>query len=323
MISFDLRQSFINKLRSLDKLYRGKDSYLDGYLSNLIDHLPYYVDIYIKILETARKQTDKRKEEITIVDVGAGTGLLGLFAKHCGFKKVFSNDTLHQCIETSNYLSEKLGLPLDGFICGDIEKVVEQLSLNREHGSIAMVGCDMIEHVYDLKHYINQATSIKSLDALVFTTASNPKNILKRIKLIHYQWKDEQKEFIHIRKQIIKDHVKLSEREIEILSKRTRGLQKKDILKAVDDYLETKKVPSPNDLFNTCDPMTGSWTERILPISDYRTIFNENGIKLEVAAGHYDSEKSGWRTIMNNLIPYTGIGLAPYIILSGKRSIDR
>jgi 2-polyprenyl-3-methyl-5-hydroxy-6-metoxy-1,4-benzoquinol methylase len=83
-----------------------------------------------------------------LVDYGAGNGLLGIFAKYCGFKKVYVNDISAIFIEASKQLAKVLDISIDGFIEGDCDKVLE---FTKENDKVdAVVGTDVIEHVYRL-----------------------------------------------------------------------------------------------------------------------------------------------------------------------------
>jgi hypothetical protein len=78
----------------------------------------------------------------------------------------------------------------------------------------------------------------------------------------------------------------------------------------------------PLDKFNTCHPETGSWTERILSINDYKSTFQSCGFVLTVNSGFYNEHKKGLKKIMfqgiNLLVTIFGMRFAPFIILSGK-----
>ena len=66
--------------------------YCKRYLNHLLQHKKYYLAIYADVLNKLMQHLPKKKEDISLIDFGAGNGLLGIFAKYCGFKKIFLND---------------------------------------------------------------------------------------------------------------------------------------------------------------------------------------------------------------------------------------
>lgn len=96
----------------------------------------------------------------------------------------------------------------------------------------------------------------------------------------------------------------------------TRGLVYDDVVKAV----KTNSPSVLNDSYNTCDPATGSWTERILPIDDYRRLLAPYDIHLRVHKGFYNVHRSGAKGLASRLLnlllnlPLTN-WLAPFIVL--------
>ena len=94
------------------------------YLRLLISQHNYYLHIYAQVLEKIIQYSDKEKDEITLLDYGAGNGLLGMFAKHCGFKKVYSIDVSERFVLAAHLLNTELNNPVDDILVGDINKAV-------------------------------------------------------------------------------------------------------------------------------------------------------------------------------------------------------
>jgi hypothetical protein len=92
-----------------------------------------------------------------------------------------------------------------------------------------------------------------------------------------------------------------------------------DIAKTID----INHPPLPEDKYNTCDPETGNWAERILPIHYYRDLLELYGYTLTIQKGFYNEHRSNALTSFlsrcaNTLIRYTGplgLCLAPFILL--------
>ncbi|MBR4804146.1 MAG: SAM-dependent methyltransferase, partial [Bacteroidales bacterium] len=101
----------------------------------------------------------------------------------------------------------------------------------------------------------------------------------------------------------------------------TRGLVFDDIEAVVDGE---KPLPSV-DGYNTCDPRTGSWTERVLPLSEYRRLLAKHQRILRVENGFYDTHRAQpqkmFRAALNviiRLLPHLGRSFAPFIFLKTK-----
>ncbi|MBC7866051.1 MAG: hypothetical protein H7X88_00830, partial [Gloeobacteraceae cyanobacterium ES-bin-316] len=206
----------------------------------------------------------------------------------------------------------------------------------------AVIGTDVIEHIYSLDHFFAFIAEINTEMLTVFTTASNPHNFIKNRKLKKLQLQDElqggdpsdsvlagaekNEAFIVLRRKIIEDNFpSFNHDEVIQLSQVTRGLNKPSILKAVNLLLTTGKMPEPDiHVTNTCNPLTGSWTERILPIKKYQEIYSSNGFYLQVHNGFYNNHAAGLKKylniILNIIVKIAGKYAAPFISLVGYKS---
>ena len=311
-------------------------AYSKRYLNHLLDHKLYYLAIYAEVLDAALAKTNKNLSELNLLDFGAGNGLLGMFAKHCGFRKIFLCDVSENFIDASKLTAKIIGIEIDGFIAGELGAVSEQMPNEKLD---IIVGTDVIEHIYDLDIFFAEIKKINPAMITVFTTASNPDNYFKVQQLKKMQLKDEliggdPKDFalageekhaayFDIRKQIIHDNFPAIEKgEIEKLAKASRGLRKDDIIKFIQNYLTNTGMPLsiPSDT-NTCHPQTGSWSERILPVDYYRELYGRYGFAFIVKNGFYNSYDGGLKKpanyFMNLLVKIMGKKTAPFITLVG------
>jgi len=313
------------------------NDYCGRYLQHLIHNRNYYLDIYAHVFEKILAKSNLNKENMTIIDYGAGNGLMGIFAKYCGFGKVVINEIDKDFLLAAQSLAEKLNINIHKFIQGDITALAKELSDIKPD---AIIATDVIEHIYNLNDFFATLKSINPNIISVFTTGSNPENYFKVKKLRQLQFKDEfeggspddfklfghetHKPYLEIRKVIISELLRNEDDNlVNQLATRTRGLQKKDILTAIEIYQKTGNLPNqPLDKFNTCHPETGSWTERILSINDFKSTFQFYGFVLTVNSGFYNEHKKGLKKIMfqgiNLLVTIFGMRFAPFIILSGK-----
>ena len=312
--------------------------YCRKYLGHLLHHRKYYLAIYADVLEKLISHSEKRASEITLIDFGAGNGLLGIFSKYCGFKSVFINDIDKKFVDASRNLAIQMNVPIDEYIAGDIHAVE---SFFNDEVPDAIVGTDVIEHIYSLQDFFSTIKKINPSMVSVFTTASNPKNYFKIRQLKKLQIKDEYEggtpddfilfgdralePFFLTRQNII--HTQLEntdEATILKLAKATRGMNEADILIVTRNYKINGTIPLlPVHPTNTCNPLNGSWTERILEIEEYISIYNSIGMKLDLYNGFYDEFKTGFKKFLNKLLNVAvrriGGAFAPYIIFVGAK----
>ncbi len=341
MESFEKIQEYIPAFeRKLNEIVVGQlsaDLFCKKYLDHLLEYKRYYLEIYAAVLELAMNHAVQPKEEIVLIDYGAGNGLLGLFAKFCGFQKVYINDISKSFSDAAEELSTVLGIPVDGVITGDITNVAEYF---RSGKPTAIIGTDVIEHIYDLDVFFTSIRNINPRMVTVFTTASNPDNKFKLRKLKALQIKDEFKggspedyalfgetvvaPFIKTREKIIRNNFpSLEDKVVLQLAGSTRGLIEKDILSAARQFIDHKILPvALTHPTNTCDPISGSWTERILTIDEYQQIYTAAGFNLKVYNGFYNEYygvfKASILKIANLFIKIAGRRLAPFISLVGS-----
>ncbi len=328
-------ESFEIKLEHIITDDISTETYCKKYLSHLLQHKKYYLAIYADVLDKLILHSTKKKEDIILIDVGSGNGLLGIFAKFCGFKKVYLNDTDEKFIQASKNLSGELRINIDGYIVGNISSV--QLYLQNEKPD-AFVGADVIEHVYNLEDMFTCLRQLNPAMVSVFTTGSNPANYLKVRALSKIQLKDELvggspeqhilfgetelESFISMREKIIRTYGQaLSEKEILQLAKYTRGMNEHDIIQSIDQFKRSGIYPVPAPGNNTCNPMNSSWTERILSFDDYRSIYSKAGFSCKFYAGFYNDYRQGLinfvKKLLNAGITIVGKKISPYIVIVG------
>jgi hypothetical protein len=244
----------------------------------------------------------------SFVDYGGGHGLLSCLAKEAGFPRVIYNDIFDQCCEDARALAQHLGCPADEYICGDIHAVRESLKTNPP-GVCALASVNVIEHIYDMDEFIKVAASLSDGPmTLVLSTSANPLNpiIRRRHFRQHREWEfedgphegsypmDTVKAFLSVRREIVKQCApQLSAADVEQLAAATRGMRKDDIESCVRQFEKTKVMPArPVHPTNTCDPLTGSWQERLLDIRAVSRTLEAAGFAVEVLGGYYGGMSS-------------------------------
>ncbi len=342
MLRSSTTESFLAKFKTIDVADLYLKNYPQTYCKHLLAHLDYYVTIYQQIIDLAAKSAKKPISSLTVLDFGSGNGFLGMFAKHYGFKRVWLCDIALDFLEASEKTALKVNIEIDGFIHGDIDAVQVYFKKQDIKPDI-LLATDVIEHVYDLEHLFQSLKLLNPELISVFTTASNPFNFRKVKELHKMQHKDEwvgygnlskgdleekglaALSFFEQRKKIISNaFVELPENIVSELAYRTRGKAAKDILSCVDSYLNTGLLPEPpSDIYWVCDPYTGSWTERILPLKTYRELLLQSGFKLVWYNGFYNPYAKSFLSsfivrglnMFIKLQKHFGKYFAPYIIL--------
>lgn len=283
-----------------------------------------------------------------LVDYGGGHGLLACLAKEAGFSKVIYNDIFSGCCEDARKLAELLRCPAEQYVCGDIRTVGEQLR-PQQLSSVALVSINVIEHVYDMDAFVREAGMLSPGPmTLLLSTSANPLNpmVARRHFAQHRLWEfhdgphessypmDTQRAFRTVRKELIQavaPHLDTSA--VESLTEVTRGMWKLDIEACALEYVKTGQMPRmPAHPTNTCDPLTGSWQERLLDIPHVSKVLGEQGFKVKVLGGYYSGHaangslraglKRGAATVLNHAISQLGsqgARLAPCFMFHAAR----
>lgn len=295
--------------------------YSRDYIVRMLPHLEYYFDIYERCIQRAVSLSGKPIDQMTMVDYGGGHGFLSFLAKSKGVGQVVYVDFNHKAVQTVHAISDKLGDGPDVVIEGDAF-VLRQWCERECVVPDVLLGMDVIEHVYCLDDFFSDLFAINRDMVMVFTTGSTPYNrhVMKRL---HKAMADDEygvggrPGFRATRRDFIARHFPgLSDGQLDYWAACTRGLNFDDVLRAVESQ-------SPNllsDPYNTCDPATGSWTERILPIHDYQTLVQSYGASVCVENGFYNSYRKGLKGMLSKwlnrpLLNGRMRSWAPFIVL--------
>lgn len=276
--------------------------YSRNYILRLLPQLDYYLEIYQRCLRQMLRETGLPKSEIVMVDYGDGHGFLSLTAKEMGIGQIIYVDFNPQAVHTIKTLTEKVGFGPDIILEGD-STTLRQWCLKHNVTPNLLLGMDVIEHIYRLDSFFENLYAINPSLPMLFTTGSTPFNRHAIRRLHRIMQADElghgnQLGFHTLRKMFILSHYPLmSECEAEVWASNTRGLTYTDIPAAIESLTPNKM----SDPYNTCDPATGSWTERILPIKDYQTIVNPYHAKVSVQNGFFNTHRTNIKGIASQL----------------------
>lgn len=311
-----------NILRQLNYAQMGLSEYSLNYIARLRPHLEYYFSIYRQCLDGLMASIGRAPANLTIVDYGGGHGFFSMYMKERGVGNVIYVDNNPLAVQAVQLLGQATGLVPDHVVQGDAATLrvwCEAQSLMPD----GLAGLDVIEHIYCLDDFFGELFAMAPTLTMLFTTGSNPFSLHLANRLHRVMRDDEMGNgkdkvgFLQRRRQYIAEHfADMDDKDLDYWAANTRGLIYGDIDRAVASH-------SPNllrDAYNTCDPATGSWTERILSIEEYRGIVQPYGSDVEVENGFYDesSRKMGRRTrhFLNKLLRNPAFtALAPFIFL--------
>jgi 2-polyprenyl-3-methyl-5-hydroxy-6-metoxy-1,4-benzoquinol methylase len=316
---------FLKLLHQVDVQRISNNPYCIQYFNQITTHGAYYLSIYHHVLDTVIERCNRQPGDIRLIDYGCGNGVLGLFAKYCGFKNVVLADVDADFVHAARNLAQQMNLAVD-VIPGSMDEL-------QHHPADALVATDVIEHIYHLPSFFKKVEQLNPELVTVFTTASNPWNprVVKKLKTL--QWKDENvgnpggglsgnphPAYRSIREDIIRPYLS-SPSDVIAMVNATRGLKRDDILQAIETFKLHQTLPNPAPDNNTCHPETGSWTERIYTPQELEAAFAAGGFSCNFKSGFYNGFDGGVKSVLkkglNLLISIFGKRIAPWILITG------
>jgi SAM-dependent methyltransferase len=315
-------QNCIQKIMEIDYNILDISDYNRKYIKRLLPHLTYYFDIYLQALEFF----STLKPASLFVDYGGGHGFLSMLLSALNYRVIYC-DINPLSVKTVILLKEKTNLGPEFFVEGD-SKTLEEFCKVRHLTPDYLIATDLIEHVYNLNLMLEQITNINPQIEMVYTTGSNPANWLKCRKL-HKFMKADEILYLQKRKNYLIEKLGLTDNNtVDSIAGLTRGKTFADISKIVTNYQETGYLPAlPTNRYNTCDPETGNWSERILSFAQYRKIAAKSKLRLQFQSGYYNTQRNNifirsLFKILNLSLKKLGGGsflFAPYILLKFYR----
>jgi 2-polyprenyl-3-methyl-5-hydroxy-6-metoxy-1,4-benzoquinol methylase len=333
-------------ISTLDVSSSSLSPYSKRYFTDYQKRLFYSLECGVYILAKAAAGARKPLNEITLLDHGAGLGMICLLARASGFGKVVYSDVYDVSCMDAEWIGSALNLKADAYLCGQTQEIYQQARM-ADLSPDVVTSRNVVEHVYDLEDFFVQTAQNPAREmSLVVATTANPANFLvdqytKRIQRraeLHGssgKWAKERDvalPFQAIRAGIIREAFpSMNAAVVESLAKATRGMWKPDVLKAVSDFHSTGIMPpAPKHPTNTCDPLTGNRTEHLMAAEEYLTIARKGGWEGKVYAGFYNTRYSRplfnlMARIANALIRFTRfrrVGLAPFVVFSFRRTLS-
>ncbi len=267
-------------------------------------------------------------EEIHLVDLGAGMGTSYLLASRLGFGSVIYNDIVDDSCRDAAKLCDALHVKLTGFVTGDIETVKTYL-LSHGKTANALISRNVIEHIPDLGEYYGALSSLSKGElAIVQGTSANPYNLAMNLWHLKLHLKYEPI-FRKKRAEMIREFApELKQDEVSKIADKTREYYGQKLKEVVQEFVRTGKIVAHQRYrFNTVEPSSGSWNERILSRKQYAEFASHHNLETLVYSGFWDESYSSF--LMNilgkmlNLIigisSALGIYLAPFMFVVNRR----
>ena len=266
------------------------EEYWRDWFRTKADNFLSYLQIYAYIISMAIPDSKAEFASIRLLDFGGGGGLMSMLAKEAGIGHVTYLDIDPGTISATKVVSEAVGLPLDGYICGS-EKVLLAGESNRFD---SVVSSDVLEHVYDVDSVFKAIGHACSPGGFVFLhTGANPKSPYQRYKLmrLHRSFEPEdtkQLSKLHAsvrlaiweeRKEFIQSYAAdITAPDLDRLAKSSRGLDRTGLQRAIDVYLDSKRFPVPSHPTNTCK-LSGYWLERLMDPYEVARKMTDHGFR--------------------------------------------
>ncbi|MDR1919579.1 MAG: class I SAM-dependent methyltransferase [Tannerellaceae bacterium] len=324
-----LATDLATRLQAIDYDSLPISEYNKRYIRSMRPALEYYLKIYARCLQQGIWAAELPPAALTLIDYGGGSGFLSLLAKEAGFGQVIYIDLNPLSAATAEVLKQQTAKGPDLILTGDS---AELAAYCRSHAIVPqlLIATDLIEHVYDLRAFFDEVCTLNRGMHLIFTTASTPFNPFVKSRLHCFMKGCESGKlvspnYLSRRREFIRTHYPhFTGQQTEQWSRHTRGLNYAGIRQAI----EAGSLPLPADKYNTCDPETGNWAERILPIRAYRHLLAAHGYRLSVKTGFYNARRKNPALSLvchglNALIRCSGWGgrlISPFIVLWCKPS---
>ncbi|MBL0357946.1 MAG: hypothetical protein IPP72_14180 [Chitinophagaceae bacterium] len=217
------------------------------------------------IIYQSVKKSGKPINEICFIDYGAGLGTLFMLAGRMGFRKTVYNDYLPDWQQTAQLVCEALEIKIDDYVTGDIDEVTQHAAANSIQYDI-IASRNVIEHIYSLPHFYSSVFKHNAKAITYSTTTANYHNPVMRWYHVYIHNKGEKAYFRQQRKdEIKKRQPSMTEDQLNRLAELTRGKGQQDFIDAINDFTAGKQIAPDKTLHsNTCDCITGVWSEHLL-----------------------------------------------------------
>jgi len=272
------------------------EQYTYSYLTKYLNNIEYEIGLNSRLVHELFKGIEAPLEELTVLDIGGGVGIVSMMLVSMGVGRVIYLDQNPVVKRDAEILATRLNRPAHEYVSASLEDMPKEVS---ESIDLA-ISRDVIEHVYDLGALDFGQSRCPLLQRMVHNTSANMYCIWLKgyFREVH---REAEKEgvistagaggFWQVRYEYIKKELGITnEVEATKLASATRGLSFNDL----NQYVDHGKYP--HDRFwpeNTCDPSNGNWSERLIPIEEYRKWADRNEFSMNLKGGILNGRSGG------------------------------
>ena len=337
-LSMNIRKELEAAASRLRRDLRGiQTSVPDKYLRHKLENLESTLSRDKYVFKTALSRVSKPLQNIVLIDYGGGPGFHSLLARELGIGTVIYNDILHHYCALAEEIATTLGRRADHYIEGNIDVLIKFCDQHAIKADV-ITSSDVLEHIYDIDDFLRKLHLLSHKGTVIMHVSGA--NMFwypfeESVARLHREVEKESGEEVGIesacyderRRMIIEYAQNISEDEVNQLAANTRGLAALDLIKAVDQYLQTGQGPkSIEHATNTCNPRTGNWAERSMNPYYLQETLSFNGFDAKVLAGPWDKGNTiiakVIRIILNSLIripsTYLALHFSYYCCLFGE-----
>jgi hypothetical protein len=290
----------INK--KANQLYESLRGFDNSLLGNANEYLNYFskhhlgARLFFSIQNSAHilyqgiKLCNKPLEQINAIDYGAGLGTLFMLGGLLGCRRFDYNDHLPEWQPTAQAVCNAIHSNITHYNIGDIGQVTGYANQHNFTYDL-VVSRNVIEHVYDLELYFKTLYRHNSKIVTFNTTTANYHNPAMHLYHMYIHYKTEKKYFFNSRfAEIKKRNPQLDNNGLKKLTRVTRGLGQADFDHAMERYQQHQPLALKKGLgTNTCDWLTGVWSEHLLSKSAYQNIAANSNCSVRFTAGYWDT----------------------------------
>ena len=305
---------FEHRLKSLMPEDLGVSEYNRIYLKKHLEEFSYTLELSVQILDQGIRETTKDIKDLTLIEIGGGTGFISLLARWMGFGKVIYTDSFSESCRDFGIIARELHLKADEIHCITAENLQSVQSLQPD----LIVSRDVIEHIYKPEAFIRNCIQTWPGSVSVHNTSANPHNLFKKYYFRNIHRKDElegnpdqlkpgdsKQSFLAMRRDYLHNFFpEMNSNQREKLAGLSRGLNFNDLKIAAEKVMSGGEFPvPPAHPTNTCDPATGNWTEHLLSTEQYRSMTSGTGAVMRfVWAGYNEHGNRGIKSLVQTIL---------------------
>jgi len=281
-----------NKLNSFDAKSSILEQYTKDYLQKYLNNIEYEIQLNSRLVFELFKGLKTPIEELTVLDIGGGVGIMSMMLVSMGVGNVIYLDQNSAVTKDAELLAETLGFRAHRYLSSSLEHIPSDVASTID---IAL-SRDVLEHIYDLYSLDFSLSPYPNLKRMVHNTSANLYCLWLR-KYFEEVHRESEKEGVISKtanggywqdryEYLLKDLGIENTDEARELATATRGLNYADMA----NFLENREYPFERHwASNTCDPTNGNWSERLLPVEEYRKWARNNGFSVELKGGILNS----------------------------------